>query len=117
MEIPQAAPLQAMPTPRVARSAAPLPRHPAGAWHGAGREESRGHVQGSRAEALTEDDEEPDDKSHDGEDQPPVADGLIVWGGGEPSRHQPGRAAGLCPQRRARAPAWEGAARGHTHRS
>lgn len=46
----------------------------------------------SPPEALTEDDEKPYDKSHDGEDEPPVADGLIVWGGGgEPSRRQAGQ--------------------------
>lgn len=42
-------------------------------------------------QALTEDDEEPDHKSHDGEDQPPVADGVIVWGGGEPGGVSPAR--------------------------
>lgn len=45
--------------------------------------------------ALTEDDEEPDDKSHNSKDQAPVADGLIVWGGGEASGCQRGQAAGL----------------------
>lgn len=44
------------------------------------------------SQALTEDDEEPDHKSHDGEDQPPVADGVIVWGGGEPGGVSPARA-------------------------
>lgn len=48
----------------------------------------------SPPEVLTEDDDEPEDESHDGKDQPPVADGLIVWGGGEPSSVSPARVGG-----------------------
>ena len=122
MEISQAAPAagDAHPSRGGAVSAAPPPRHPASAWHGARREASgegatrRGtEPRGASGppQALTEDDEEPDDKSHDGEDQPPVADGVIVWGGGEPSGRQPGRGVGLSPQCRAHGQAWEWAAR------
>lgn len=121
MEIPQAAPPRAMPTPRaVGQGRQPPSPAPPSAWRGARREGSgegatrRGtEPRGASgpSEALTEDDEEPYDKSHDGEDQPPVADGLIVWGGGEPSGGQPGRGTGLSPRRRARGQAWEWAAR------
>lgn len=122
MENSQAAPAagNAHPSHSGAGSVGPLPQHPASAWHGA-----RWEVSGERAtcggteprqassppEALTEDDEEPNNKSHDGKDQPPVADGLIVWGGGEPSQRQPSRGAGLSPWRRAHGQAWEQAAR------
>lgn len=58
----------------------------------------------SPPEVLTEDDDEPEDKRYDGKDQPSVADGLIVWGGGEPSSVSPARC-------RVHGQAWEGAAR------
>lgn len=59
-------------------------------------------------QALTEDDEEPDHKSHDGEDQPPVADGVIIWGGesrevsaqpspAQPEAQSPWNSGGGCP--------------------
>lgn len=132
MEISQAAPaagdahplLRAMPTPRCGRCP-PLawpgrvggpPTPAAGArrevsGEGATHRGTEPREASGPPEALTEDDEEPNDKRYDSEDQPPVADGLIVWGGGEPSRRQPGRGAGLSPQRRAPGQAWERAAR------